>query len=317
MRNALLLILTIAMTGCFKKDVPVDPYPRGDAIEAVIEMGQGYNNQVFYSFGENKIVKTVRRVDWDIAFSCAPGSNTVRVNSSRGMYAAIANDRSFASISDTSGLEFKWDASSGNPDTLAIKLTSDTGQFVLNLGYGENFEILGFKKISFRFRNDTLRFNWSNLDNTGQGSGTITKDTIYNYQHFSLLNEQAISIEPPKKDYDIFFSQYIYYFEELDVPYLVSGVLLNPYNTLATRYKGMNFEEYSASDLDPSDLSNKADIIGYDWKWYDLDLGIYTVDVNSIYVIRSSEGFLYKMHFVDYYNNQGIIGYPRMQQQKI
>ena len=57
-------------------------------------------------------------------------------------------------------------------------------------------------------------------------------------------------------------------------------------------------------------FSSLQDKIGYDWKSFDLDNQIYTIDSKKNYIIKDQKGFYYKMHFIDFYNNNGEKGFP-------
>lgn len=317
-RLILLAILIPVLSGCFKKDEPVVPFDRGDSVEALIDMGVGYTNQVYYSLDQQAVVKMTNRLEWDIALENAPGDPVIRMNTSRGMYAADITGLKFSEVQDTSGLEFKWDMSSGNPDSTGIQLDStNSGQFVINMGYGENSELIGFRKVILQVSGDTMSIQWSSMDNSETGGGMVIRDTIYNSVQYSILYDHSTQVEPPKDQYDLFFTQYLYYFIEEDIPYIVSGVLLNPYKVEAAHFPKNDFTSFNLSDLQNAELSTKADIIGYDWKWYNLDEGVYTVRSDDVYGILSHSGFFYKLHFIDFYNNEGQSGFPRLVQQRL
>lgn len=92
---------------------------------------------------------------------------------------------------------------------------------------------------------------------------------------------------------------------------------MNPHQTLAAQVDHLSFEEIDVDAAYYSALTDSADAIGYDWKFYDLDAGQYTVFSDQNYIIRDQEGFYYKLHFVDFYNNQGEKGFPTMEVQRL
>ena len=57
-------------------------------------------------------------------------------------------------------------------------------------------------------------------------------------------------------------------------------------------------------------LTNQSDVIGYDWKYYDFDDGVYTIEPDHNYVIRDRDGFIYKLRYIDFYSDLGEKGYP-------
>lgn len=51
------------------------------------------------------------------------------------------------------------------------------------------------------------------------------------------------------------------------------------------------------------------DEIGYDWKYYDLSgSGKYIIYQKKVFVIRDQQGYLYKLRFIDFYDNNGQKG---------
>jgi hypothetical protein len=61
------------------------------------------------------------------------------------------------------------------------------------------------------------------------------------------------------------------------------------------------------------EFSSRADVIGYDWKYYNFDAGVYTVVPDMNYVIRDRDGFFYKLRFIDFNNDVGEKGYPKFE----
>ena len=54
-------------------------------------------------------------------------------------------------------------------------------------------------------------------------------------------------------------------------------------------------------------------MIGYDWKYYNLDAALYTIEPGLAYVIRDRDGFYYKLRFIDFYSEAGEKGYPKFE----
>ena len=64
------------------------------------------------------------------------------------------------------------------------------------------------------------------------------------------------------------------------------------------------------------DLTNDADIIGYDWKEYFFEAGYYVVDTETVYILQKENNF-YKLRFVDFYDSEGKKGNIKFEIQKI
>ena len=43
----------------------------------------------------------------------------------------------------------------------------------------------------------------------------------------------------------------------------------------------------------------------------------YSVNPKMNYILKVADGFYYKLHFLDFYNDQGIKGYPKFEFQKL
>jgi len=93
-------------------------------------------------------------------------------------------------------------------------------------------------------------------------------------------------------------------------PYLVVGALLNPNGVTAARDTIHDFLDLDINDVADLEFTIQADVIGYDWKYYNFDAGVYTIEPDKNYVIRDRDGFLYKLRFVDFYSDEGVKGYP-------
>ncbi|MBK6283038.1 MAG: hypothetical protein IPF54_10590 [Draconibacterium sp.] len=122
----------------------------------------------------------------------------------------------------------------------------------------------------------------------------VQKDTSVNYVCFSFDNG-IVDIEPNKNSWDLQFCKYstLLFTDVGDpYPYLVTGVLINPYKTVAALDSITPFEEVSFEIAEKQNLVNQKDIIGYKWKDYDFDNGMYKVKPEKIYVIKNRLAFI-------------------------
>lgn len=304
---------------CEKDEIPVQPYDRGDVEIVTVEMGADYINQVWFDLGAMQVVSTNSRFDWDIAFDCNDSAHWVHLNSSTVMMAAPAGTSDFEEVLSAKELSFKPDHHNGNRDSLALGRWWESDQvWVIDRGYTIEGNARGYLKIQFEpIVDGVLKFCYAKLNGNQERTGTIVKNDQYNRIAFSFDAEQEEYIEPPKADYDLVFTQYVHLFYQPYTPYLVSGALLNPNNCVAVQDTVLSFEEISSEHTVQYDFSAHADEIGYDWKFFDLDAGEYTVFPEMSYVIRDAEGFYYKLHFTDFYNETGEKGYPKMEVQRL
>jgi len=318
------MALVMILMSCERKEKPILPFDRGNVKDVIIEMSNSYEYQVFYSLDSHKVVKTVNRMDWDLAFSCQD-VHILHVNNGRGVYVAPTGKTSLSEVKDTNGLKFYWGQPSLNTDSLAFGTywKKDAQVFVVNLGTDNNGLPLGFIKcIPEIIANNTLKITFAEIESTASESLIIPKDSRYNFSYISLLNKKMVEIEPHKNTWDLVFMQYTKLLFENPYPitrnYLVVGALNNVH-----RVSGIAFDfENSFTKITPANIPDytfysNRDAIGFDWKWFDIGANSYTVNPSMNYIINLTDGFYYKLHFLDFYNDKGIKGYPRFEYQKL
>jgi hypothetical protein len=315
MRNGIItMVSAFLLAGCFEKDEPIAPFPRGEVEVISLEVGPKYTNQLFYSFAQNAVVKTVARNSWDISFSTKIGNNTIYMNTGNSIYGALTDKDQVSDVHDTVGLKFKWDWSNGRDDSTVLYDWEKYNKVaVINLGYDLDNVHQGYVKVKFAMRNDSLVLHYGFVGQRSERTAVIGKDEMYNRVYFSFVVGKQVDIEPVKTAYDLIFRQYIYYFTVEDLSYSVLGALYNPSNTRVLSIMDKNFSEIALSDTLKYAFNPNHDVVGYDWKFFNIDQGVYIVYPEKNYIIQSAEGFFYKFHFVDFYNTSGERGYPKME----
>lgn len=306
-----IIVSLVLLSGCFGKEDPIQPFPRGDVSSNSIAMSANYADQFFFSLDRNTVVKTIDKTLWDISFSCIKGDPTIRLNTGKNMYAAKTPANELFDISDTSGLKFNWDWSNGKDDSTALFGYEKTNEvYMINLGIDAAQNALGFVVVKFQYKNENLEIQYAQLGSRTARKFTLLKDEAYNAVYFNFANNEQVDVEPKKEEYDIVFRQYIYYFAPEKLAYLVVGTLINPYNTRVSRIFDKDFADIELADTAKNPFSNNADVIGYDWKEFKLSDGVYVVYANQIYLIQDNKGFYYKLHFTDFYSKTGERGHP-------
>ena len=98
---------------------------------------------------------------------------------------------------------------------------------------------------------------------------------------------------------------------------MVTGVLANRNGVQTAQVFDKDFAEISSEDIGSYEFSDAIDVIGYDWKYYDFSLANYTINLDQNYIIKTTEGVFYKLHFIDFYNDNGDKGTPTFEIQKL
>ncbi len=317
-------VASLVLFSCEKKEIPIKPFDRGGVITNVAAMGNNYAQHVFFNLDSNKIVGTVRRMDWDIAFDCSENTHIILLNNGRGVYAAATLKTDLQEVNDTVGMKFQWGQPSLDLDSLAFgKWWLESPKvFVLNLGLDDQGLSLGFIKCIPELTADkSLKIKWCSLDKTNYQTAVISKNDQFNFNYFSLLNSKPVSIEPEKNLWDLWFTQYtkLVYSSDFKIfqNYQLTGVLINPYSVKTAQEFKIAYEEILNPDFAKYTFSTVRDGIGYEWKTFSFATNAYVVNPKMNYLIQLRSGFNYKLHFVDFYNESGVKGYPKFEFQKL
>jgi len=315
MKNSLLILsLFIVLQACKKEEKPIPKKEPGDVIITSISLGEDYKWQVFYSLKNNKEVSRNLKTDWDLGFECSNQGFHVILNSAKNMGASIIESNDFENTKDTSGFEAKRkvDMPSGNLDSTAIgDWTSGSSAYIIDRGFDEKGNHLGFNKIKLNQVNETsYELLVSNLSGTNTETVLIPKDEAYNFTFLSFNGNKIVKIEPPKNDWDIVFTQYTHVFYNPTTNYIVVGCLHNRHNTQAGFEKHIKFSDIKLEQAEKIELFKAINTIGYDWKTYSFDLGGFITNSEISYIIKDQSGFFYKLRFTDFYDEMGVKGSP-------
>lgn len=318
--------IVLVLSSCFKED---EPMPAFTEKTTTIEMTEYYRYQVYFDLGTDSIVSSNDKSIWDLEFECADSSWHILLNTSAFMMAGNTGLKEFDAVNDTTGLDWRFDKSDGNPDSTAIGSWfemngSDTiytnHVYIINRGWNHVGIPRGIKKIVFTEVNDAgYHFKYANLDGSEMNEYFIARDFERNYINFSFDNEgQTLELEPLANEWDILFTMYttLLYTNEGDpYPYVLTGVLSN-YKTVEVAIDSIStYEEIDLNYAKSLELSEKKDAIGYDWKYLEGDPTTggsfyYAVRDNWTYVIKNRNGVYFKLRFIRFYNEQGEKGYP-------
>ena len=310
----------LALFGCIKEESAVTPQPIDlTLIKSRISLGTDYRYQAFYNLEKDSMLSRNLKFDWDVAFDA---SNTEGVslylNSAKYMFASPVTKGNFETLKDTVGFfnNRRWDASN-RPDSPAIgSIKSLDKFFVIDRGYDAAGDAAGFVKIKFEAVNDKkIKFKYANISETKGTQVDIARTNTYNLVYFSFKTGTEVMVEPPKDNWDLKFTQYIHTFTNPYIPYLVTGVLINPFNTTVAVDSLTSFEKVDRAFSQNMTFKNNPDVIGYNWK--DFIDGAYATKSKYIYVIKNSKNMLFKLRFTDFYDAQGVKGTPRFEFQRL
>ena len=277
-----------------------------------VSMGPGNANMIFYSL-ENGEISQFDQVSWDVAFDVTPMGSTAMINTGKG-----CTLHPFGSVD-------QWDeAANIEVDSLEVYLNdhsswsngafSQGGDGMFQLGWG-TYDVIThvvtgdvayilklsddtYKKVALiSLQGGAYEFKYANLDGTNETTISVNKSeyTGKNFAFYSLVTEEMHDIEP--LEWDMVFMNYIVDFGG-GFTYPVTGCLTN--RGVITQQADELVDPITDEALDTLQMSENADIIGYDWKSYDMDLGEYVLADDRCYFVTATNGNIYRLIFTGY-----------------
>lgn len=311
------LFLIVVFSACEKEEKLWQLPPAGDEKMATINIGEAYDQTIFFKLSTgNTITKDL--LSWDLAFASGATENHIRLNGGKGVQVFTTAETDFTKPLNPAE-RWQWDNPSNDKDSTAFGNWLDSAGNSLNKIYivdcGSQDPSTQFQKIqlvSFSATSYTIKI--AHISQSTHATVTFAKNTTCNYTYFNLLSQQPITYEPLPAEWDIQFTRYrhLYYDMNPITPYLVNGVLINPKLTTIFESTTLKFEDIDAALAQSLPIQNKIDEIGFDWKFFDLNgTGKYIIDTKKVYILKDGAGYLYKLKFIDFYDDNGTKGYPK------
>ncbi len=313
------IVLLFVTFSCKKAEIPIKKHEVGNIITNSFEMGSDYRYQSFFDLGSNSFVSKNIKTSWDLGFQCGENGWHITLNEANLMAVAKIENTPFLAIEDTIGVAWKWDSNTGHLDSTAIgNWRNNNAVFIIDRGMDYEGIHRGFSKVEFQtVSNNNYTFKISNLDGSNLHQVTLEKNNTLNIVSYSISTNSIVTVEPPKENWDLEFTQYTYYFYDHELAYLVTGVLSNRNGVEVTQVFDKEFSVITLDDINKYSFSSAQNTIGYDWKYYDFDAGSYLTKPSKNYIVKSTEGIYYKLHFIDFYNAQGDKGTPTFELQEL
>lgn len=318
---------SLLLASCQKEDVPVSLPQKGEAEYALVEMGVDYTDQLFFDLETNRVVHESKVNSWDLAFDASIDGYNIFMNGGNDVLVYNTHETDFRKVTKAptaQSSEWMFDRPCGLGDSTAIGDWRAPNGLAINEIYivklNETYNEKNLKKIRMVVV-DGSRYvmEYADIDEEITHTITIPKDDNYNYSYFSFsAGGQIVQPDPPKTAWDIVFTRYRFIYYDLDdFKYLVSGVLTNPYSTTTAADSINKFNEINETNAMKQSYTNHRDVIGFDWKNYNFTTEHYDMVPNKNYIIKNRLGHYWKLHFLDYYNQQGIKGSPSFEFQRV
>ncbi len=303
-------------TACFKEECPRD---ENSNASVSIKLGEDYGDQIFYNLATQKIVSQNKWAIWDLAFYAQDNDFYIKLNYAANMKAYDTGLK----FEDVHSLQENWtskvDLATGERSKIALNFEKDFERndtvyyknkaVILFLGADALGNELGYKKIQLLYTyQNYYAIKFANLDDTDTYQSTIEKDVTLNYVYFSFKNKgEVVNVEPDKSTWDILFSRSTDITISLDnvdtiFDYSVVSVLLNPFSSQAYLEKDITYEDQNLSNIKNEAFTSQLNIIGYDWKAFDLGNNVYSARTDQIYIVKDINDYYYKFKFLSFYD---------------
>lgn len=317
------MLFALLFASCEKEEALWQLPPAGNETIASVEMGEEYENVIFFTLEDGSTELRKNEV-WDIGFASAPGAFYLTMNGGKGIQVYNTHDTSFLKTSYTANADspWQWDNPNGDQDSTAFGTWCDPNGvsknevYIIDLGAKaspryKKMQLTGGSTQSYSFRHAAL-------DNTFLSETVVQRDAKKVVTCFSFTQNRVVDFEPPR--WDLVFTKYRHVYYDMDpvTPYPVTGVLINTSEVTVAETTTLPFADITYEKVAGLTLTTKADEIGFDWKFFDLNgSSKYIINDKKIYLIKDRNGVLYKLQFIGFYNEQGIKGTPKFIYQRL
>lgn len=303
------------------------------AIVQSVNIGMNSDTMVFVDLSSG-ITSSMPVKCFDLALEGAANGQYIYLNLGKYMFAYRTSCTNLL-MADSSGLDWRTDASTLLGDSTAFgKNKTATGAVdstvvILDRGKYLYTGSERFRKVQLTaLDNYSYTIKYCKLNNSDYHEFVIPKNENYSLVYFSFDNGGAlVTVAPPKDQWDMVFTRYIntYWDEPLQFRYYaVNGTLINVWNGAQSAMLKKDslpdyipYDAFQYSDINHYPFTSNADQMGFGWKYFDFNLNKYFITPNQYYIIKDHELKYYKLRYLDFYNAQGVRGYPTFQFQRI
>lgn len=275
-----------------------------------LSYGPGYSQDIYYSCATGQVA-AVPANNWDIAFTSRLMDASILINEVKGvqLYEVSSDVNDFTNL-DTTGLlttplhnsDTAWEYGAfnanatvhpnygwGNYNQITHTVTG-TKVFVLVLADGTYKKMV----IDAMDASGTYTFRIANLDNTGLLTKTASKATYStkNFFYYDVAGDLFVDREPATTTWDLVFRRYLSPIQNQWYP--VSGVQSN-LGIQTAEARGVDTTQVVWGNYPLS--SDNINVIGSDWKYFDMNAFQFMVEDSLSYFVESQDGNLYKLVF--------------------
>ena len=318
----LLALVAVALTSCRKEEDARSPILEetvnlNDVYGTKTDeasMGTEYQYQAYYDLGTASNKANIDKLSYELAF--ASNEMHVELNQAISNLRVARSEQDWENTVSADDLEFGYDLISTETPVWAIG-NDLYGVFVMDRGVDELGASRGYRKFTIDYNDGTYTLTSAALNGTDEVILEVPTSDTYTYT-YAHLQDGITEVAPRKEEWDIVFTHYLHVFdpETEPFPYQVTGVLLNPEAVWVVELDDADYAAIDWAATTEMTFTQQRAEIGYDWKYFDFDLG-FVVDEDRVYVVEDHEGFRYKLRFTSFYNELGEKGHPQFTFQRL
>lgn len=285
----------------------------------IVPTGAGNSIQTYYSL-ENGVQASATLADWDLAFEINSFNSSILVNTAKGLSVyetpvAIADWGTLTEADEAGWIalqnsEENWSAGAL---THGNTLSEPDG---LNLGWGEysmtTHTVAGTKVYVIKHPDEsytklrinslatsTYSFTYAAIDGSNEQTASLVKTAFAgkNFGYFSFATGTTLDLEPAAATWDLLFTKYVAVIMAPEpTPYPVAGVLQNK-EVNAVQVDDVPTDEAAWNG---AELDSAINIIGSDWKTFDMTTFQYVYAENRTYFVQDRSSNIWKLIFTGY-----------------
>jgi hypothetical protein len=307
-RLSVLFVLGLFALSACEKDTN-NPVPGNNSDTISVSMAASYAEDVFVKLVDATTTNADRTV-WEVGFSTNPMSSNIIINEGHGIELYTLPDKDASNWAETVAIDdFSGVAAQFNADTSWFYGAFDRNDLGHpDYGWGvynqTTHDVLGdslyilklpgdvYKKMLIESRtamSNSFNIKFADLDGSNEVTAAITCGDYLtkNYVYYSLTTQQFLDREPANTDWDLVFTKY----HDESIPYIVTGILSND-GVMVAQVDGTDVE---SEDYSSAEFSGHINIIGSDWKEFDMGTFTYSVAADRVYFVKDANDNYYKL----------------------
>jgi len=283
-----------------------------------VSTGPGNAAQTFYSLANGE-QGSAELASWDLAFEISGFTSAIRVNTAKGVQAfetpAAISEWSTVSAPDEANWQALYDSETYWSESALSNGNNLSEPDGFNVGWGTyniiTHTIAGskvyvvvlldgtYRKLRINsLASGTYSFTHSLLDGTDEQTVALSKSnyTGKNFGYYSF-DMGVMDLEPASATWDLVFTKYTSIIPfPAPTAYPVAGVLQNK-TVDALQVDGV---DPMVADWNSAPFDSSMNIIGYDWKTFNMETFVYEYPTDRTYFVADRTGNIWKLIFIEY-----------------